>query len=122
MAPPSSSSSVGSFGRPSPRRRPGPTILIGRAGIANVCCIAVHDDCVLLACGGSVVRPVTLTELFVQAGGPGSLGGQVIFQLQDPLRGGQGVALVEQLPNPGGEGQLAPAVAAASSRGPLRPH
>ena len=57
----------------------------------------------------------------MQARGQGSLGGQVIFEVQDPQRGGQGVALVEQLPDPGGEGQLAAAVAAAPARGPLRP-
>jgi hypothetical protein len=41
----------------------------------------------------------------VQAGGKGPLRGQVVFQGQDPPRGGQGVALVEQLPDPGGEGE-----------------
>ena len=51
--------------------------------------------------------PVLAAELFGQAGGQGALGGQVIFQVQDPPRGGQGVPLVEQLPDPGGEGQLA---------------
>ena len=41
---------------------------------------------------GSAARPVSLAEPFVQARGQGSLGGQVIFQVQDPQRGGQGVA------------------------------
>jgi hypothetical protein len=49
----------------------------------------------------------------VQAGGQGTLGGQVVFQVQDPPRGGQGVALVEQLPDPGGEGELTAGVTAA---------
>ena len=71
---------------------------------------------------GSAVLPVPLPEPLVQAGGQGTLGGQVVFQAQDPQRGGQGVALVEQLPDPGGEGQLAAGVAAAPARGPLRPH
>jgi len=58
----------------------------------------------------------------VQAGGQGALGGQVVFQVQDAQRRGQGVALVEQLPDPGGKGELAAAVAAPPARGPLRPH
>jgi hypothetical protein len=49
--------------------------------------------------------PVPLAEPLVQPGGQGTLGGQVVFQVQDPQRGGQGVALAEQLPDPGGEGQ-----------------
>ena len=49
----------------------------------------------------------------MQAGGQGALGGQVIFQPQDPQRGGQGVALFEQFPDPGGEGKLAAGIAAA---------
>jgi len=35
---------------------------------------------------------------------------------------GERLALVEQLPDPGGEGQLAAGVAAPPARGPLRPH
>jgi len=62
----------------------------------------------------------------VQPGGQGALDGQVVSQVQDPQRGGQGAALVEQLPtplpDPGGEGQLAAGVAAPPARGPLRPH
>jgi hypothetical protein len=57
----------------------------------------------------------------VQAGGQRALGGQVIFQGQDPPRGGQGVSLVEQLPDPGGEGQLAAGVAALAARRLDRP-
>jgi hypothetical protein len=49
----------------------------------------------------------------VQAGGQGALGGEVVFQVQDAPRGGQGVPLVEQLADPGGEGELAAGVAAA---------
>jgi len=56
----------------------------------------------------------------VQAGGQRALGGQVVFQGQDALRGGQGVALVEQLPDPGGEGELAAGVAAPPARRPGR--
>jgi hypothetical protein len=56
----------------------------------------------------------------VQAGGQGPLGGQVIFQGQDPQRGRQRVALVEQLPDPGGEGELAAGITAAPASGPLR--
>jgi hypothetical protein len=48
----------------------------------------------------------------VQAGGQRALGGQVVFQGQDPPRAGQGVSLVEQFPDPGGEGELAAGVAA----------
>jgi len=58
----------------------------------------------------------------VQAGGQGALGGQVVLQGRDAQRGGQGAALVEQLPDPGGEGELAAGVAAPPARGPLRPH
>jgi hypothetical protein len=47
---------------------------------------------------------------FVQAGGQNALGGQVIFRLQDPQRG----AFVEQLPDPGGEGELSAGIAAAA--------
>ena len=56
----------------------------------------------------------------MQAGGQGALGGEVVFQVQDPPRGGQGVPLVEQLADPGGEGELAAGVAAAPARGPRR--
>jgi hypothetical protein len=42
--------------------------------------------------------PVPLAEPLAQPGSQGTLGGQVVFQVQDPQRGGQGVALVEQLP------------------------
>jgi hypothetical protein len=59
-------------------------------------------------------------EPLVQAGGQGALGGQVIFQRQDPSRGSQRVALVEQLPDPGGQGQLAAGIAAAAATCPLR--
>jgi hypothetical protein len=59
-------------------------------------------------------------EPLVQAGGQGALGGQVIFQRQDPHRGSQRVALVEQFPDPGGEGQLTAGIAAATATGPLR--
>ena len=52
-------------------------------------------------------------EPFTQAGGQGALGGQVIFQRQDAQRGSQGMALAEQLPDPGGEGQLPARVATA---------
>ena len=58
----------------------------------------------------------------MQAGRQGLLGGQAVFQVHDPQRRGEGVPLVEQLPDPGGEGQLAAGVAAAPSRGPLRGH
>jgi hypothetical protein len=51
----------------------------------------------------------------MQADGHGTLGGQVVFQVQDSQRGGQGVALVEQLPDPGGQGQLAAGVAAPAA-------
>ena len=71
---------------------------------------------------GSVVPRVLPGQPGVQAGGQGTLGGQVVFQGQDLQRGGQGVALVEQLPDPGGEGELTAAVAAAPARRPLRPH
>ena len=40
----------------------------------------------------------------MQAGGQGTLGGQVIFQRQDPQRGSERVALVKQLPDPRREG------------------
>jgi hypothetical protein len=63
-----------------------------------------------------------LAEPLVQAGGQGPLGGQVVFQVQDAPCGGQGVALVDQLPDPGGKGELAAAVAAAAARCPLRGH
>ena len=58
----------------------------------------------------------------MQPGGQGALGGQVVFQVQDPPRGGQGAALVEQLPDPGGEGQLAAGIAAPPARRALRGH
>jgi len=58
----------------------------------------------------------------VQAGGQGTLGGQVVFQGQDPQRGGQRNVLVEQLPDPGGEGELAAGVTAAPARRPLGGH
>jgi MerR family transcriptional regulator, heat shock protein HspR len=72
--------------------------------------------------GLTLVRPVPAGQPLAQAGGQGALGGQVVFQGQDPPRGGQGVALVEQLPDPGGEGQLAAGVAAAPAGRPLRGH
>jgi hypothetical protein len=56
----------------------------------------------------------------VQASGQGALGGQVIFQRQDSQRGSQRVALLEQLPDPGGEGKLPARVAAAPASRPLR--
>jgi hypothetical protein len=59
-------------------------------------------------------------EPLVQAGGQGALGGQVIFQRQDPQRGSQRVALVEQLPDPGGKAQLTAGIAAAPAACPLR--
>jgi hypothetical protein len=55
----------------------------------------------------------------VQPGGQGPLGSQVIFQGQDAPRGGQGVALVEQLSDPVGEGELAAGIAAPSAPGPF---
>jgi hypothetical protein len=58
----------------------------------------------------------------VQAGGQRALGGQVVFQGQDAPRGGQGVPLVEQLPDPGSEGELAAGVPAPPAGGPLRPY
>jgi hypothetical protein len=58
----------------------------------------------------------------MQAGGQGALGGQVVLQGRDAQRGGQGVTLADQLPDPGGEGQLAAGVTAPPARGPLRPH
>ena len=57
----------------------------------------------------------------MQAGGQGTLSGQVVFQGHDALRGGQGAAVVEQLPDPGSEGQLAARVPAPPAGGPLRP-
>ena len=57
----------------------------------------------------------------MQAGGQGALGGEVVFQVQDPPRGGQGVPLVEQRADPGGEGELAAGVAAPPALGPDRP-
>ena len=50
----------------------------------------------------------------MQAGGTGPLGGQAVFQVQDPQRRGEGVPLVEQLQDPGGEGQVAAGVTAAA--------
>ena len=54
----------------------------------------------------------------MQTGGQRALGGQVVFQGQDPPRGSQGVPLVEQLPDPGGDGQLAAGVAEPAARRP----
>jgi len=58
----------------------------------------------------------------VPPGGQGPLGGQVVFQGEDPQRGGQGMALVEQFPDPGGEGKLAAGIATAPAGRPLRGH
>jgi len=69
----------------------------------------------------SVLR-VLAGEPDVQAGGQDALGGQVIFQGQDAQRGGRGVALVERLPDPDGEGELAAGVEAAAALGPVRSH
>ena len=57
-----------------------------------------------------------------QPGGQGALGGQVVFQGQDPLCGGHGVPLVDKLPDPGGEGELAAAVTASAAGRALRLH
>ena len=70
--------------------------------------------------GLALVLAVLAGEPFVQAGGQGALGGQVIFQRQDPQRGSQRMALVEQLPDPGGEGELPAGIAAAAASRPLR--
>ena len=51
----------------------------------------------------------------LQPGGLGLFDGQVIFQGQYAQCGGQGQTLVEQLPDPGGEGELAAGVAAAAA-------
>jgi hypothetical protein len=59
-------------------------------------------------------------EFGAQACGQRSLGGQVVFQREDAQCGGQGVALVELLPDPRGEGKLPAAVPAAPAGGPLR--
>ena len=68
-----------------------------------------------------------VAELALEAGGEGALGGQVILQAQDVVlqaQDAQGrsqdVALVEQFPDPAGEGQLAAGVAAVPASRPLR--
>src|SRR5262249_54709197 len=70
---------------------------------------------------GSAVLPVPAAGPFVQAGGQGAPGGQVVFQGQDAQRGGQGAALAGQLPDRDGEGELAAAAAAAPAGRPPRP-
>jgi MerR family transcriptional regulator/heat shock protein HspR len=97
-------------GRAGNRQTPGPPRRSRRAGSPRPPRLAAAPPA--LAGAGA--------ESFAQAGGQGALGGQVVFQGQDAQRGGQGMTLVEHLPDPRGEGQLAARVAAAPARRPLR--
>lgn len=67
-------------------------------------------------------RRVPAGQAGAQAGGQLALGGQVVFQRHDAQRRRQRMALVKQLPDPGGQHQLPAAVAAPPALGPGRDH